>query len=49
MEIGNEGLKDLCQIEFKELKKLDLSGNNISDIKVLENVNFNKLKILYLG
>ena len=30
--IGNEGLKDLCQIEFKELKKINLSYNNISDI-----------------
>ena len=37
MGIGNEGLEDLCQIEFKELKELYLGGNNISDIKVLEN------------
>ena len=34
-KIGNEGLKDLCQIEFKELKELYLGGNKISDIKVL--------------
>ena len=47
-EIGNEGLKDLCQIEFKELKELFLY-NNISDIKVLENVKFEKLEILNLG
>ena len=44
-KIGNEGLKDLCQIEFKELKELDLAYNNISDIKVLENVKFEKLEI----
>ena len=45
--IGNEGLKDLCQIEFKELKELDLYENNISDIKVLKNVRFEKLEISY--
>ena len=38
--IGNEGLKDLCQIEFKELKELHLVDNDISDIKVLEKVKF---------
>ena len=47
--LGNEGLKDLCKIEFKELKELDLRMNNISDIKVLENVKFEKLEILLLG
>ena len=47
--IGNEGLKDLCQIEFKELKELFLYNNNISDIKVLENVKFEKLEILNLS
>ena len=47
--IGNEELKDLCQIKFKELKKLYLGGNNISDIKVLEKVKFDKLEILDLG
>ena len=46
--IGDEGLKDLCKIEFKELKELDLGLNNISDIKVLENVKFEKLEILDL-
>jgi len=47
--LGDEGLNDLCKIEFKELKKLNLYGNNISDIKVLEKVKFNKLEILSLG
>ena len=42
--LGNEGLNDLSKIEFKELKKLNLFGNKISDIKVLENVKFDKLK-----
>ena len=48
-EIGNEGLKDLCQIEFKELKELNLYHNNISDIKVLEKVKFEKLEVLDLS
>ena len=47
--IGDEGLKDLCKIEFKELKKLFLYHSNISDIKVLEKVKFEKLEILSLG
>ena len=47
--IGNEGLKDLCQIELKGLKKLYLEKNNISDIKVLENAKFEKLELLGLG
>ena len=41
-DLGNEGLKDLSKIESKELKVLDLGFNNISDIKVLENVKFEK-------
>ena len=47
--LGNEGLNDLCKIEFKELKELNLSYNNISDIKVLEKAKFDKLEILDLG
>ena len=43
--IGNEGLKDLCQIEFKELKELILRFNKISNIKVLENVKCEKLEV----
>ena len=46
--IENEGLKDLCQIEFKKLKELNLQYNNISDIKVLENTKYEKLEILDL-
>ena len=48
-KIGNEELNDLCKIEFKELKKLVLFGNNISDIKALENAKFDKLEGLYLN
>ena len=47
--LGDEGLKCLCKIEFKELKNLDLNNNNISNIKVLENAKFPKLEILELG
>ena len=42
-------MNDLCKIELKELKGLNLFSNNISDIKVLEKVKFDKLEILYLG
>ena len=47
--LGNEGLKDLIKIKFKKLKKLDLSGNNISDISILEKVDFKELKVLDLS
>ena len=47
--IGNEIIEYLKRIEFKELKELDLSSNNISNIKVLDKVKFEKLEILNLG
>ena len=47
--LGNEILEYLIKIEFKELKEIDLSGNNISDIKLLEKAKFEKLEILILG
>ena len=47
--IGNEGLKDLAKINFKELKELNLNRNEISDISVLEKVNFKELKELDLS
>ena len=43
-KIGNEGLKDLVKIKFKELKKLSLNRNIISNINILEKVNFKELK-----
>ena len=46
--LGNEGLKDLCKIEFKELKKLWLCTKNISDINILEQAKFGKIEILNL-
>ena len=48
MKIGNEGLKDLCQLKFKELKELDLKYNKIRDINILEKVNLKKLEKLNL-
>jgi len=36
-KIGNQGLEDLCKIEFKDLTELSLVFNNISDINALEN------------
>ena len=47
--IGNEGLIDLCKIKFNKLKKLIISYNDISDIKVLENAKFDKLEYLDLS
>jgi len=34
---------------FKDLKEINLSNTNISDIKILEKVNFEKLEILDLS
>ena len=47
--IGDEGLKDLVKIEFKELKLLNLNDNNITNIDALENAKFEKLTKLDLG
>ena len=38
----------LEKVNFKELKELDLSWNNISNIEVLEKVKFEKLEKLLL-
>ena len=48
-KLGNNGLEDLCKIEFKELKELILNNNNIEDIKPLEKAKFQKLEILDLS
>ena len=45
-QIGNEGLENICKIEFNELKYLYLFKNNISDIKPLENARFQNLEVL---
>ena len=47
--IGNEGIKILFKIEFKELKELNLSHNEISDINIFEKVNFKELNKLDLS
>ena len=47
--IGNDGLEDLIKIQFRELKELNLKSNNITDIKVLEKLKFEKLEKLDLG
>jgi len=49
IKIGNNGFSQLCNIEFKELKYLDLNNNNISNINVLKNAKFENLEILNLG
>ena len=45
-KIDNAGLELLSKINFKNLKELNLSHNNISDIKILEKVKFEQLEIL---
>ena len=47
--IGNEGLEYLSKIEFKKLKNLDLSNNNISNISALKSIKFINLEILDLS
>ena len=37
------------KVNFKELKELDLSDNEISDTKALDRVKFGKLEILGLS
>ena len=46
--LGNDGLNNLCKIDFKELKELCLCYNEISDIKALEIARFEKLEKLKL-
>ena len=47
-EIKPLNLSILKKIQFPNLNVLNLSGNNGIDITSLENINFNKLKELYL-
>ena len=46
--IGNEGLKELCELELKELKELNLCGNSLTDISYLIKAKFEKLEKLNL-
>ena len=48
-DIENEGLRDLVKFKFANLRVLNLEGNNILDINILEIVNFKKLEELNLG
>ena len=47
--IGDEGLKYLCEIEFKHLKVLNLSSNHLTDIKVLKHAKYINLERLDLS
>lgn len=50
--IGNDGLNNICEVQYKELrwlKELNLNGNNLSIITPLENTKFEKLEILKLS
>ena len=48
-KLGNEILDYFNKIEFKKLKELNLSGNNLLDINKLGKVKLENLKILDLG
>ena len=47
-QIGNEGLKNLCEINFKGLYELSLGRNKISDLNSLEKLFLKDLKKLNL-
>ena len=47
--INNMTLKLLSSIEFKNLEEFDLSHNDISDVNLLKDFIFNKLKKLNLS
>ena len=47
--IGNEGLELISKIEIKELKRLILEKNNITNINALEKSKFMNLEKLYLN
>ena len=46
--LGDEGIQIFNFNNYINIAELDLSGNYITDIKVLEKVKFNKLEKLYL-
>ena len=46
---GNKGIENLYNFDIPNLKELNLRGNQISDIKVLEKVKFENLEILNLS
>ena len=45
----NEILKDMSKIEFKSLKYLNISNNDLKDINILEKINCKKLEKLDLS
>ena len=47
--IDDSGLKLLSKIHFKNLKEINLSGNNITDIEPLKNMNLSNLQKLDLS
>ena len=47
--LGNDELKDIVKIKFKELNIIDLSENDNTDINILEQLNFKKLQVLDLS
>ena len=47
--IGDEGLKYLCSLKFTNLKKINLDGIKISNIKPLEQMKLDKLEVLNLS
>jgi len=49
LDNGNDKIKYLDLVEFKQLKKLNINNSHIKDIIILEKVKFNQIQQLNLG
>jgi Leucine-rich repeat (LRR) protein len=49
MKLNNNSLKIISQIQFNNLINIDISGNNISDISCLNNMNLSKVKTINMS
>ena len=48
-KLGDEGLKSLSKIQFKNLKEINLSNNGIKNIEPLKNMNLSNLRKIDLS
>ena len=48
-ELGDEGLRLISKIQFKRLKDIDVSGNNIRNIEPLNNMNLPHLEYINMS
>jgi Leucine-rich repeat (LRR) protein len=49
MKLNNNSLKIISQIQFNNLINIDISGNDISDISCLNNMNLSKVKTINMS